>query len=308
LAEPKLVLRRLAMGVAALTVTTLAPLPAITTSEDATAAVAPAAAGQAGRDACGPLVRKPGGGRWRCSFVDQFGGRELDRSNWIVQDSSRSGFRTGSTCYQPDRDNVAVRRGRLVLTARKVALFRCGRLLRTFSTRFTGGMVGTKGHFSQTYGRFEVRAKFPTADTSGIHGGFWMYPVELTYGRWPESGEIDVAEWWSSKPTQVIPSLHYDGRVREVDSGFDCRVRTPTAFHTYALVWLPTVMRFFIDGKQCFHRRWTPDPPQVAPQPFDHPFSMILNMGVGRKVGRQKVTALTRFPARYVVDYAKAWR
>ena len=81
-------------------------------------------------------------------------------------------------------------------------------------------MVGTKGKFSQTYGRFEVRAKWPTADTSGIHGGFWMYPVENVYGRWPESGEIDVAEWWSSRPRLSLPSLHFDGRDKEVDSGW----------------------------------------------------------------------------------------
>jgi beta-glucanase (GH16 family) len=135
-----------------------------------------------------------------------------------------------------------------------------------------------------------------------------MNPVENTYGRWPESGEIDIAEWWSSKRHHWLPSLHFNGRVKERDTGWDCRVRTPSRFHTYTLVWERKVMRFSIDGKQCFARRWRPEPPQVAPQPFDHPFSMILNMGVGKRVGKQRVTTETEFPARYVVDYAKAWR
>ena len=42
------------------------------------------------------------------------------------------------------------------------------------------GWSAPRASSPQTYGRFEVRAKFPTADTSGIHGGFWMYPVETS--------------------------------------------------------------------------------------------------------------------------------
>jgi beta-glucanase (GH16 family) len=304
-------LRHLVVGTALLATAALAPLPSVTQPDGAAAATpAPTTAPKAApaNDACGATIAKPGGGQWQCTFADDFGGTRLDRTKWIVQDTARTGFRTGSTCYQPDRKNVAVKRGALRLNALKGDQFRCGNLLRGFSTRYTGGMVGTKGKFSQTYGRFEVRAKWPSADTSGIHGGFWMYPVDDVYGRWPESGELDVAEWWSSRPRLSLPSLHYDGRDKEVDSGWRCKVRTPTRFHRYALVWQKNVMRFSIDGKECFARRWRPEAPQQRPQPFDHPFSLILNMGVGRKVGRQKVTAETEFPARYVVDYAKAWR
>ena len=262
----------------------------------------------AAADDCGARLPKPGGRTWRCSFVDDFGGSRIDRHKWIVQDSALTGFHTGQTCYTRDRSSVEVRRGSLRLTTRKVDQFRCGTFARHFTTRYTGGMVGTKGTFSQAFGRFEMRARLPQGDESGVHGGFWMYPVDLAYGAWPESGEIDVAEWWSSEPTQVIPSLHYDGRKRSDDSGFDCWVPTPTAFHTYTLVWLKRVMRFSIDGRQCFSRRWLPDPPQEAPQPFDQPFSMILNMGVGRTLGKQRVSRYTKLPARLVVDYVKAWR
>ncbi|MEZ0581096.1 family 16 glycosylhydrolase [Nocardioides sp. MH1] len=270
--------------------------------------VATARAGATSEDACGPRIARPGGRSWTCSFADDFRGIRIDGRKWVVQDSALTGFHTGQTCYTRHASNVLVRRGTLRLTARTVEPFRCGRLPRAFHTRYTGGMIGTKGKFSQAFGRFEVRARFPEGDRSGIHGGLWMYPVDLTYGAWPESGEIDVAEWWSSEPTQVIPSLHYDGRKRSVDSGFDCWVSTPTRFHTYTLVWLRRVMRFSIDGRECFHRRWRPDPPQQAPQPFDQPFSMILNMGVGRTFGRQRVSRYTRFPAQYVVDYVRAWR
>jgi hypothetical protein len=48
----------------------------------------------------------------------------------------------------------------------------------------------------------------------------------------------------------------------------------------------------------------TPDAPLKAPQPFDHPFSLVLNMGVAMN----GLSWRTEFPASLVVDYAKAWR
>ena len=256
------------------------------------------------RDKCGPLITKQGGGTWRCTFVDNFGRKRLDRTRWISQRTANTGFRTERTCYTDSPDNLALRDGTLVLTARKGRWVNCRFRARWLRTRFTGGMIGTRGKFSQTYGRFEVRARFPGNERPGVHGGFWMYPVNHTYGDWPASGEIDVAEWWSYDRTLVLPSLHFNGRDPDVDSGWDCRVDDVAGFHTYTAVWQPTVIRFFIDGEMCFSRTWTPSSPQARPQPFDHGFSMILNMGVATN----GLTWRTEFPAEFVVDYAKAWR
>ncbi len=46
----------------------------------------------------------------------------------------------------------------------------------------------------------------------------------------------------------------------------------------------------------------------AAPQPFDQPFGIILNMGVGTADGSNQVTADTQLPATMRVDYVKAWR
>lgn len=256
------------------------------------------------RDKCGRLIAKPNGRKWSCTFVDNFDGASLDRSKWIIQHTADTGFRTGRTCYRDSPENITVGQGKLTLTARKGRWVNCRFGLRWLRTRFTGGMIGTRGKFSQTYGRFEVRAKFPPNETAGVHGGFWMYPVDHTYGRWPKSGEIDVAEWWSYDPTLVLPSLHFNARDPDVDSGWNCRVTDATSFHTYTVVWRPSVIRVFIDGNACFSRTWTPGSPQRRPQPFDHRFSMILNLGVLT----QGLSWRTVFPAELSVDYAKAWR
>jgi beta-glucanase (GH16 family) len=258
-------------------------------------------------DACGDRLPKPGGGAWRCSFVDNFDGTELDTDKWSTQDTVKSGFRSGMTCYRGD-SNVRVRRGALRLRARAGATVDCSNPYGAFYTPYTGGLVSTRDHFSQTYGRFEIRAKYPTARTSGVHGAFWMYPRQHTYGPWPASGEIDVAEWWSNDPYLLLPTLHYNGRNFHADSGWSCRVSNPSKFHTYTVEWYPTGMRFFIDGSMCYDRKWAPELPQVPPQPFDHPFSIILNMGVGTAGGTNMVSSDTELPATFSVDYAKAWR
>jgi beta-glucanase (GH16 family) len=105
----------------------------------------------------------------------------------------------------------------------------------------------------------------------------------------------------------VLPSLHFNGRDPRADSGWQCRVADVSSFHTYAAEWSPTEIRFYIDDAMCFSRTWTPVPPQVAPQPFDHPFSMILLMGVGTPSGTNTVSPTTELPATLTVDYAKAW-
>lgn len=263
-----------------------------------------AAAAATTSDACATTRLEADDTPWTCTFVDNFDGDAVDDTKWFTNRTEETGFRTGRTCYTDSPDNVAVRDGNLVLTARKGPWVKCTVRLNWLRTRFTGGMIGTRERFSQTYGRFEVRARFPSTTTAGVHGGFWMFPVNRPYGDWPASGEIDVAEWWSYEPDLVLPSLHYEGRDPDVDSGWDCRVADVTTFHTYTVVWLPSAITFYIDGAECFSRTPTPDSPLLAPQPFDHDFTMILNLGVLT----QGLTWRTVFPAELVVDYAKAWR
>ncbi|WP_188113239.1 glycoside hydrolase family 16 protein [Nocardioides humilatus] len=295
-------LRRLFIGGALVTVTGLLPLQTF-------AGHTSASAEDATYDACGVVTTKSDGSPWACSFVDDFNGTTLDTTKWIVQETQKTGFRTDQTCYTASDKNVRVGDGLLTLTARdEGAKFNCQNAFGDFWTRYTGGMIGTKGKFGQAFGRFEVRAKLPSTRVSGIHGGFWMLPVVRRYGAWPLSGEIDVAEWWSVDPSLVMPSLHYMIRDSKADSGWNCRITDLEAFHTYTLDWQATGLTFSIDGSVCFTRLPSSDGTLVAPAPFDQPFGMILNMAVGKLSGVNKVTAATPFPADYLVDYVKAWR
>ncbi len=269
----------------------------------ASAAPQPGPGGSGTSDDCGTVIPKASGGSWTCSFVDQFNGTALDSAKWVVQDTSRTGFRMGNTCFRNDGKQLRVRRGTLDLIVSKYATpFTCQSPAGDFQTQYSGADISTWGRFSQTYGRFEARIKFPSTTKEGLHGGFWLNPQKQTYGAWPNSGEIDVAEWWSHGADHAYPSLHYPGRT-QADTGWDCVIGRADVFHTYAVEWSPTVMTFIYDGKPCYTRSWTPDSPLSAPQPFDHAFYNSLSFA-----DNGRVDPAVSFPATMTVDYVKVWR
>lgn len=263
------------------------------------------AGGDAAAPDCGGVTPpKPGGGTYVCTFADDFDGREVDTSKWLLADTSESGFSTASTCFTPD--NVRVRGGELqLLTTKTLLSTRCESPLGSHFTRYRGGSLSTWGRFAQVYGRFEARISYPDARGGGVHANFWLNPRDRAYGAWPHSGEIDVAEWFSARPDRAYPSLHYAGRT-QADTGWSCVAGDPTSYHTYALEWTPRAMHFYYDGRLCFSRAWTPDAPLSAPAPFDKAFHMAVTNGAG---GMWNAPAPgTRFPATMSVDYVRVWR
>ncbi|WP_188111212.1 glycoside hydrolase family 16 protein [Nocardioides antri] len=234
-------------------------------------------------DACGPRLVKEDGTAWECTFVDNFDGTELDTTKWMVAETAFSGITNGSTgCFVNKPYTVRLVTGRLRLTARRLRKpVLCESPLGDFRSDLASASVTTRGRFSQAYGRFEFRARMPVARVGGSHSTLWLYPKKHVYGAWPLSGEVDVAEWFSALPGQVYPSLHYvDGR-HDVHSGHDGFVEDVSRFHTYALEWTPTEMRFYYDGELTFEHAWNPLAPLLGSQPFDQPFNLVMTQAWG---------------------------
>jgi beta-glucanase (GH16 family) len=166
-------------------------------------------------------------------------------------------------------------------------------------------MVTTKNLFAQTYGRFEVRARFP--QTPGLQSALWLYSQELAYGN--RSGEIDIAEFYGNTPDVVSPHVHLlDGTGADQGQGAYCRVGgADTGFHDYAVEWLPTEISFTYDGVPCMtFANWTPGAPLVAPQPFDRPFFLLLQLAVGS--GDNSPSSATTLPASLEIDWVRVWK
>jgi beta-glucanase (GH16 family) len=241
-------------------------------------------------------------GNWTCTFDDEFNGSSLNTSTWVPQVSAASGYLNGeSACYVDSPDTISVSGGYLHLTALQVAPFTCSYGSGDFTTSYEAGMVSTYGLFDQTYGAFEVSAKLPPAVITGLQETMWLYPQNLTYGAWPDSGEIDFAEFYSNFPGLDVPYIHYSQSSTDLNAtAFDCFINQD-AFNTYGVDWTPTSITVLDNGQPCLV-----DHPTTGSQPFDQPFFIALTQALG--VGTDAfVPGTTPLPATTEVDWVRAW-
>lgn len=293
----------------------LAHTRAVAAAKSAAASAARAAAlaqQQAGPQNCStPRIAKPGGGYWTCTFDEEFNEPQLDTTRWTPVTTASSGVRAGTAgCFVGSDSNISVSAGTLKLTARKeTAPLTCNSSKGTFDTRYTAGQVATTGAFSQTHGRFAVRAAFPRASVAGLHSALWLWPQNLlTTGL---TGEIDFAEQYSVYPDRVIPYLHYSYDLGTVNTRTNtnivtnnyCMIDDVSDFHEYAVEWTSTTITIKYDGHTC-----VVDHLGVSGRsPFDQDFFVALSQSLG--VGTNAFDpAKTPLPATTRVDWVRVWK
>ena len=268
-----------------------------------------ASAGKAAKGPyCGAAVPKPTGGTWKCTFVDEFAGTALDTNKWVPIRTYANGYRNGPECYVNSPENISVANGALSLSVRKYPkTFYCSSPFGNFYTDWTAGYVSTWNRFAQTYGRFEIRAKFPDAKTRGIHSALWLWPKDAAkYGAYPASGEIDIAEFYSHWPDRAVPYVHYVGDdLDAARTSESCMVTAPENWHTYVLVWTAKTLTIQYDGKTCLVNNWQPTT-LTKPAPFDQPFYLNLTQALGTGWNSFDPDN-TPLPATMQVDYVRVW-
>ena len=263
----------------------------------------------------GPAEASPAPpGDWRIVWSDEFEGTGLDRSRWAVRHFSTLGDGNGELACLMDRpENVRVAGGMLTITARREEQpLTCGDRDRRFPAgrSYTTGFVETRGKAEFQYGRFEVRARLPVAHGSskGLWPAFWMRPADMTVG------EIDVLEGIGSaahepdRSRRVVHAIHYDyegthpmqRRTHVIESG-----SFADGFHTFAVEWGPTSLRWYVDGRPTYVR--TPATTPWFDEAFRRPFFLRLNLAVGGSFPGDP-DAQTAFPAEYVIDWVRVSR
>lgn len=282
-------------------------LLALLTSLVATVAPAEAVPG------CGTAVKKADGTLWTCTFADNFSGTSLDRTKWYPMTTAESSYAINRDCYFDSAQNVRVTGGNLKLTTRRTSKpITCRSPSGSYASSYTAGSLSTVGRFSQTYGRYEIRARLPASKVAGLHSAWWLWPERQAFGGWPYAGEIDIAEYYSKYPDRSIPYLHYVRRDHPESPGvtsYTCMVKRPTDFHTYTLVWDATSITISYDGKTCLSHTIEPALGVLGPlqpgEPFNRPFTLVLTQGVG--VHQNSPTSRTPVPASMVIDYVRVW-
>ncbi len=141
------------------------------------------------------------------------------------------------------------------------------------------------------YGKIEGRLK--TDPYSGNFPAFWMMPTDQSDG-WPYCGEIDI---WEQIDAQNIShhTIHTrwangkaDGELCQGQSNNPAKSgqanTTNGVYHTYGLEWTPTILKWFVDGKQVFSyakKENDANALSLGQWPFDKSFYIILNQSVG---------------------------
>ncbi len=184
----------------------------------------------------------------------------------------------------------------------------------SYQTNQLGGMVITYQKFAQEYGFFETRASMPPTDFPGLQETLWLYPEDETlYGPWPDSGEIDYGEFYSEYPNNDVPAVHYPGSGSDPNAeSNNCVIAGSTTtgqFHTYALLWTPTTLTAYYDGKACITDVYAPyvNSPDTAPEPFNQPFFLNLTAALGSTNGDQYRPGQTPLPATMQIDWMRVW-
>lgn len=174
---------------------------------------------------------------------------------------------------------------------------------------YTSARLLTQDKIDFAYGRVEARLHIPQGQ--GVWPAFWMLGSDIDNVGWPNSGEIDIMEN-IGKPSEwrnLYGTIHgpgYSGGSGIGSGAYDTGVNLHEGFHTYAIEWEPTEIRWYFDGVEYFHAEPS-DLPAGTQWAFDKPFFLILNVAVGGNwPGYPDGT--TTFPQQMLVDYVRVYQ
>ncbi len=165
---------------------------------------------------------------------------------------------------------------------------------------YISGVLTTENGFSQKYGRFEARVKVPKGQ--GLWSAFWLLP---SFDQWPEGvavlPEIDVMENLGSEPFTFHTTLHTNRNGPLESHPYDHTGREDLTenFHVYSVIWNADKVHWYRN------KQWVASHP--TPSDFTKPVHFLLNLAVGGNWPGNP-SSRTPFPARYQIDYVRAYQ
>lgn len=224
---------------------------------------------------------------WRLTFQDEFEGSSLDSGKWGKR------FKWGQSPINNELqayvdDAFQLQGGMLTIVGDKRTATYGGQ-----SFNYASGLIASV--FKQKYGYFEAKLKVPAGQ--GLWPAFWLLGEDHNAGV----NEIDIHEILGNDTTKVYMTVHWgtDYNAGHKSDGTDWVGPDFSAdFHVFGLEWSADAIVWTIDGTE--RKRHTgAGIPQTE-------MYVILNLAIGG-TWPGAPNATTVFPAKYQVDYVRAY-
>jgi beta-glucanase (GH16 family) len=249
---------------------------------------------------------------YKLFWSDEFDGPSLNTDNWTCETGGH-GWGNAELQYYTDRpENVDVRDGKLVITARKENYQ---------GSKATSARLITLGKVYFKYGYVTASIKLPKT-ANGLWPAFWMMGNDFKSKGWPNCGETDILEMGHSngfnnrQETFLNGACHWGAPghqyyARDINNKYSVQ---DGQFHTFTCIWTEDKISMYIDletypdAKPYF---------EMAIKDFgDNEFRkdnfILLNLAVGGNFPGiwdiNQVTALNDGPAEMEIDYVRVFQ
>ena len=246
---------------------------------------------------------QPGAG-WELVWSDEFEGEAIDTENWNFQVVEAGRFNDEWQRYTDSGENAYLDDGCLVIRAIHESD-------RHAKDQYTSARLNTANKRAWTYGKIAARIQLPHG--RGVWPAFWMLGANIEENGgdtpWPQSGEIDILEFYGSKDEAVVEAnIHYAGATGRHANMGAVPYRLPQgrfadSFHGFELEWNEDSLTWCVDGEQFASTSIAGE----AFSEFHEDFFILLNIAVGgRAAGRPDET--TPFPLHMYVDWVRVYQ
>ena len=230
---------------------------------------------------------------WSDDFVGAKGS-QASSASWTPRLCNQAASNGGGTCHNNEQQYYipeAIAQdgsvdGNLIITTKRITQpVTNGGICYVGLCSFTSGRLDTQGKLSFKYGFIEARIKMPVG--SGNWPAFWMLGDNINQVGWPYSGEMDIVEIHSDRPTITTSATHFSAtdtpntccsNHRFVFDEKTVGVDVSSGFHTYAIAWLPDSISYYFDGRIVGEATRSRVSGKWA---FNEKFFLILNNAVG---------------------------
>jgi beta-glucanase (GH16 family) len=228
-------------------------------------------------------------------------------ANWKYE----KGFVRNEEAQWYQSDNASVKGGFLVIEARKERVTNPNytgsgdwKTTRQYA-EYTSASLHTSGLQSFQYGRFELRARIPTA--AGMWPAWWTLGVS---GEWPANGEIDIMEFYQAKVlanvacgTSTRWQAKWDSATKALSS---LGASWPSEFHVWRMDWDDQNIALYMDDQVMNTATLSSMLNADGTSPFKQKEYMLVNLALGGVNGGSPTN--TTFPQRYEVDYVRVFQ